>query len=120
LETFAGCGHFRPAEAGEVLIEPDQPQGNLFIIEAGRFAVERVVDGAPARVAELGPGDVVGEIAILQPPHASAKVIALEEGLLWTMPRGAFQSFLSAYPDPGKKFMLGLTRIFSERFLSRP
>jgi CRP/FNR family transcriptional regulator, cyclic AMP receptor protein len=120
LEKFAACGTYRSVEPGEILIQPDQPQSNLYIIEEGLFSVERVKDGVISMVAELGPGEVLGEIAILQPPHASARVTATKKGRLWAISRAAFLAFLSAHPEPGKKFMVGLTRIFGQRFLSRP
>lgn len=46
--------------AGHVLIQPDQAGAGLFVIEEGTVAVER-----RAGRRELGPGEFVGELALL-------------------------------------------------------
>lgn len=46
--------------AGHVLIQPDQEGAGLFVVEEGTVAVER-----PAGRRELGPGEFVGELALL-------------------------------------------------------
>lgn len=46
--------------AGHVLIQPDQAGAGLFVLEEGTVAVER-----PAGRRELGPGEFIGELALL-------------------------------------------------------
>lgn len=46
--------------AGHVLIQPDQAGAGLFVVEEGTVAVER-----PGGRRELGPGEFVGELALL-------------------------------------------------------
>lgn len=45
---------------GHVLIQPDQAGSGLFVIEEGTVAVE-----SPHGTVELGPGEFIGELALL-------------------------------------------------------
>ena len=58
--------------AGTLLIEQGTVPYDVFVVEEGSVEVTR--DGAP--VATLGPGEVVGEIALLNPRRRTASVRA--------------------------------------------
>ena len=60
--------------AGEVLFEQGAMPADLFVIEEGSVRVIR--DGED--VATLGPGDVVGEMALLKLERRWASVVAAE------------------------------------------
>lgn len=65
--------------AGEVVIRSGEAPAGLLIIERGRLAV-RTGDDNAIELAQVGPGDLVGEVALLDPGPASATVVALTEG----------------------------------------
>ena len=58
---------------GDVLFEQGAMPHDLFVIEEG--SVEVIRDGRP--VATLGPGDVVGEMALLKLERRWASVVAI-------------------------------------------
>jgi drug/metabolite transporter (DMT)-like permease len=58
--------------AGARLVREGAPADGLYLIEAGRAGVER----EDRRVAELGAGDVFGELALLQGGPRTASVVA--------------------------------------------
>jgi CRP/FNR family cyclic AMP-dependent transcriptional regulator len=58
---------------GDLLFEQGAMPDDLFVIEEGSVEVSR--DGRP--VATLGPGEVVGEMALLKLEHRWASVIAV-------------------------------------------
>lgn len=60
-------------EEGSVLIEQGAPGGAIYLILDGMLRVD--VDGEP--VAELGPGAIVGERAVIETGYATATVTAL-------------------------------------------
>jgi hypothetical protein len=61
--------------AGSTILREGEAAAALFIIEAGKVAIER--SDAPGFVlAELGPGDFFGEMSILQDQSHSANVVA--------------------------------------------
>ena len=56
----------RSFEAGKRLVKRDDEAPGLFLIASGHVAVEGAdADGERIRLAELGPGDVVGEISLI-------------------------------------------------------
>src|SRR5687768_11718883 len=63
---------------GQTIIEQNSAGHRAFYIETGRVEVV-VRDGAHAvRVAELGPGEIFGEMALIEHRERSAAVRALE------------------------------------------
>lgn len=58
--------------AGSTMLREGEAAGAIFIIEAGRAAIER--NGAV--LADLGPGDVFGEAALLQEQGHAANAVA--------------------------------------------
>ena len=70
LEALAVRLEPRLLAAGETVFAQGDPGDDYYLIEAGRVRVE--VDGEP--VAELGPGEGFGEIALLRPVPRTATV----------------------------------------------
>lgn len=75
--TICNTRDFKP---GEILIEQDQPGKALFIIKKGKVAVQRVEAGKVAELVQLGPGNHVGEMALVDDANTSARVAAAAEG----------------------------------------
>lgn len=70
-------------EPGDEVIRKGEPGSDLYVIVQGRM---RVHDGERF-IAELGPREVFGELAALDPEVRSATVTAEEEGLLFRVSR---------------------------------
>jgi CRP/FNR family transcriptional regulator, cyclic AMP receptor protein len=68
-------------EAGKELVREGDYSYDVLAIEEGTARVER--DGAT--VAELGPGDVVGEMGVLERSQRNATVVATSPMLLVTL-----------------------------------
>ena len=83
------------AEPGEVLFEQGSMPYELFILESG--TVEVIRDGAP--IASLGPGDIVGEIALLSQQRRMATVRATSAVVALTVPAAAFQQVATEMPE---------------------
>jgi CRP-like cAMP-binding protein len=60
LASILDCATEFEAQRGHVLVQPNQAGSGLFIIEEGTVEVE-----LPHRRIELGPGEVFGELALL-------------------------------------------------------
>jgi CRP/FNR family cyclic AMP-dependent transcriptional regulator len=72
LDAVARVASEREFAAGETLMSEGDFGHSLFLVEAG--SAEVLVDGT--RVAEVGPGDVVGEVAVLASGRRTASVVA--------------------------------------------
>ena len=92
---------------GHVLIEPGREASGLFLIGEGTVAVER--DGG--RI-ELGSGESVGELALLNPGAVrSARVQASTEVRGWAVSRDRFEKMIESEP----RIALALLRVLAAR-----
>jgi CRP-like cAMP-binding protein len=81
--------------AGHVLIEARAPGAGLFVIEEGSVSVQPLA-GPPV---ELGPGDVVGELALLtREGTRTARVQATTALRCLALDRASFQGALEDEP----------------------
>ena len=81
-------------EAGHVLAEPNQPGSGFFVISEGTVEVE--LPGG--KKVSLGPGEFVGELAILADVDRIARVRATSPVRGYAISRQAFASLLQQEP----------------------
>jgi signal-transduction protein with cAMP-binding, CBS, and nucleotidyltransferase domain len=80
LTAMAQHGHKRLFMAGSVLMEKGDSSDKLFLLLKGEVKVEREPQGAlPALHAQLGPGDIVGEVGLLHGMRHTATVTAMDD-----------------------------------------
>jgi CRP-like cAMP-binding protein len=96
---------------GEVIIREGDPGYEMYFIEAGRVSVVRGSGPNALLLAELGAGDLFGEMALLTGKPRSATVTALSDLDLWSMPQADFDELVAAHPNLG----LALSRLLSDR-----
>jgi len=89
----------RTFEAGDHLVtKGNQPTG-LHLIASGKVEVSAVDDaGERLQIATLGPGEVVGEVALILRRSHNANVIALSPSVTLHLSSSAFQEMLRAHP----------------------
>jgi CRP-like cAMP-binding protein len=75
LLNFANVRVFQPG--AYLFKENDKPDG-LYVLEEGRVKVVRDYKGKAYRLGDLGPGDCVGEMALIDMDRRSASVIATQ------------------------------------------
>ncbi len=86
-------------DAGDVLVTEGDDAGTLFLVASGSVEVEGIdADGDALRIAELGPGDVVGEIGLVLRRPANATVRALSPTVALELSRDGFQEAIRAHP----------------------
>jgi CRP-like cAMP-binding protein len=90
LETLAAHLSPRAFAPGEALVREGEPAHHFALLHSG--TAEVTLRGAP--VAVVGPGDVVGELALLRGVPRAATVRALDEVLLWTGDDHGFAALL--------------------------
>jgi MFS family permease len=95
LERLASSSRERSAAAGEVIIRQGEPGEAYYVIADGHAQV--LVDGA--QVAELGPGDAFGEIALLMERPRTASVRAEDDMRLEALDRDVFLEVVGGHED---------------------
>ncbi|MBN1658814.1 MAG: cyclic nucleotide-binding domain-containing protein [Anaerolineae bacterium] len=106
----------KPARSrqGEAVVREGEPGHEMFFIESGRVRVLRQTDTGIAALAELGAGDLFGEMALLTGSPRSATVTAISDVNLWLLSQADFEALVTAYPN----LALALSRLLSERLHS--
>lgn len=89
-------GSFIDGRAGDILTREGEPVESLHFLVSGVAAV--LVDNAI--VGRIGPGDLIGEAALLGEGRASATVrLAGDSNRLWFIPKERLAAFLAVHPD---------------------
>ena len=95
LERIARAAADVEVREGQILIEANASGSGLFVIEEGTVAV--LTRGR--RPIELGPGEVVGELALLRPDgHRTARVQATSAVRCLALDRRSFRQLLESEP----------------------
>ena len=82
--------------SGVMMMRQGQPADSALFMECGRAHVINVLPGGGETVvAELGPGSVLGEMALLESGVRSANVVARESTACLSMERDAFRMLIA-------------------------
>jgi CRP-like cAMP-binding protein len=79
-------------QAGTQIIREGEAGTELYLVESGKLRVTK----SGAAIAELGPGDMVGEMALLSGELRAADVAALEDAALLTLRKDDFDRLLAS------------------------
>jgi len=90
----------RAFEPGERLITQGRVTDGLFLIASGEVGiVHKEPNGESTVVARLGPGEVLGEVALVLRRTANASVIAQHPTITLLLPRERFLDAVRAHPQ---------------------
>lgn len=111
LSTIAGQLRRRTIPAGTTLILAEEPGEVAYLIEHGAMKVSLMqADGSEVILGLRGPGEVVGEMSLLDRQARSATVTALEPcSVLW-VDRATFGAWLQAMPGLNANLLRLLAR----------
>jgi len=79
---------------GQAVIREGDEGDYYYVVESGRFQVERLVGGAKVVLAELKSGDAFGEEALVSEAKRNATVVSLGDGELLRLDRKDFNELL--------------------------
>ena len=115
VQAVAAASRATSIAPGAHLVETGQPAGSLYVVLDGRFAaLAAPEDPDDAALAELGPGTVIGEIAVLTGGTRSATLRALEPSEVAEIDGPRFVALLDEQPTLGA----ALARLASQRLLA--
>ena len=92
IAPFTKVDEFAP---GKVVVKEGGYANDFYVIEEGKARVERAGD----KIAELGPGDVFGEQALLEKQARSASVIAEDTLRVIKIEHWEFSRMRKSMPD---------------------
>lgn len=99
LQGLADCLVKRTFGRGMILFHKDSPGRSLYIIESGKVRIFLLSEtGQEISVNVYGPGEVLGELALLDGLPRSAGAMVMERTVAYTLYRDDFLRCLDAYP----------------------
>jgi len=115
VPLFAQCGRGDLQGLAALMDEVDVPAGyvlmrqgdigrEMFVVASGRVIVER--DGQ--QINDLGPGGVIGEMALVSEAPRSATVRAVEPTRLFVAGHREFHSLMDAHPTIRMRVLEGM------------
>ncbi len=102
LATLATVTTMRPLDVGTVLTTEGEVGNEFFVIERGVVTIS----AHDQQLRTLGPGDFLGEIAIVFGGTRTATAVATEPGTLLVLPKADFLELLAANPAIEDKILV--------------
>ena len=111
LERFSQVAVPRSFPAGTRVFHEGDDSDACYIVKQGSFRVTREhSDGRAITLATLGPGEIFGELAMLDGDKRSASAEALSDGELLALPAIDVKALLARHPEISLKLVAGLVR----------
>ncbi len=105
IAVIAGIVTERSFEAGEPIVRQGKPGDSFLVLVSGRASIEQ--DGRP--IGQLGAGDFLGEIALLDRRPRTATVVAVEPVRALLIPADAFGEIVDRIPSVRHAVLSALT-----------
>lgn len=111
LERFSHVAVPRSFPAGTRVFHEGDSSDACYIVSEGNFRVTREhSDGRAITLATLGPGEIFGELAMLDGDTRSASAESITDGTLLALPANDVRSLLARNPEIALKLVAGLVR----------
>lgn len=113
LERFSGSFEYRLISKGTVLFEEGQSGDEAYLINSGMVNIVRMdkEKGGTLKLATLGPGEMFGDMTLIDDIGRSATVVAVANSELMVLDRASF--WQKAQHDP--EYLKSLLKILSNR-----
>jgi CRP-like cAMP-binding protein len=111
LKEYMPNESMRTYPKGSMVFAEGEPGQELFIIQKGSVTITKVVDNNEVILAVLKPGDIFGEMALLEAKPRAASAVAYEECLLMAVNRANFELMIRTQPQ----LVARLTTLLADR-----
>ena len=100
----------------DVVFHQGEEGRDLYIVGEGNISIRiRAPEGVDVDVAELGPGDFFGEMAIFEDAPRSATCVMTGQGRLYRLRKRDFFSLMERHPRTATKVMYRMVNITTAR-----
>jgi CRP-like cAMP-binding protein len=111
--------HRRQFKAGAVVFQRGDPADDVYLTVSGQLRISvGSADGRELAFRIVGPGEMVGELGVLDGSRRSADLTALRDSVLLGLGRSALQNLLATRPGMAAgviRFLCGRLRETSEQ-----
>jgi CRP/FNR family transcriptional regulator, cyclic AMP receptor protein len=112
LASIARLARVRTYPPHAIVVQQDDPSDGVYLINAGRLSVSVAApDGRVTTIGQMGPGEIIGEISLLDGGPRSATVTALTESQLVAVERAPFLELVQSQPS----ICLALVAVLAQR-----
>jgi extracellular factor (EF) 3-hydroxypalmitic acid methyl ester biosynthesis protein len=91
-------------QKNEVILPENHPSEAIYLLRKGRVRVERSASGRGVAIACLSPGDIFGEMSLLEEEDTSAAIVAQEEVEVSILEKTTLYSLLVSIPGLSIRF----------------
>jgi len=115
--TIGAVKEFKPDESirnypkDNMIFAEGEPGQELFIIQKGSVSITKVVENKEVILAILKPGDIFGEMALLEAKPRAASAVAYEDCQLMAVNRANFDLMIKTQPQ----LVARLTTLLADR-----
>ena len=101
--------------AGTRLIEYEGACSTLYLVWSGLLLASIEEQGVKITLGEVGPGEWIGEVTLIEPGPASASITCIEDSTLLSMSHEGFQKLRENYPAAAGALMHTLSLNLADR-----
>lgn len=110
-------------QEGDLIFKEGDPGDAAFIVETGSVGIFKNVEGEEIHLATMNPGELFGEMAIIDGSERMAHAVALEESVIVSVPRTGLEAMLAKH-EPFVKTLIQILvdnlRTVHEAYMKRP
>ena len=115
LRGLAKASKEREFAPDEALVRQDSPGVGLFVIVSGKVKViKKSESGEALELATHGPGEVIGEMSVLDGARRTASVIAVKPTCCLVLSSWDFKSFMETHPEVALEILPVVVKRFRE------
>ena len=116
LSEIIGISRLIKVRQGVTVIKEGEQGSSVYIIVGGRArVVKKLPKGKTKILAELGPGEVFGEMALIDASPRSASVVTLAESVLYEMDLDEFNKLRREYHSSAFKVLRQMAPVMCRR-----
>ena len=93
---------------GHRFFNQGDPATSAYLIQSGRVAIRRTVDNRVEELAQLGPGRIFGELALINATPRAASAVAVERTVCEVIRKELFDGVIASMPP----ILRALTKIY--------
>jgi CRP-like cAMP-binding protein len=115
LKGLAGFCKERSYAAGQSLVTQGEEGAGMFLIVSGKVkVVKRNESGQSFEIATHGPGEFIGEMAVIDGAPRTASVVATEDTVCLVLVSWDFNAFMKAHPEIALEILPVVVKRFRE------